>query len=41
MILFSVCVLFVGMVYVVAALAMVQSKMTLKVLKAIELLSKQ
>jgi hypothetical protein len=40
-ILFAVLVLFFGMVYVVMAFAMVQSKMTLKILKAIELLSKQ
>jgi len=39
-ILFAVFVLF-AMVYVALALAMVQSKMTLKVLEAIELLSKQ
>ena len=41
MILLAVVVLFLGMLYVAMALAMVQSKMTLKVLKAIELLSKQ
>jgi hypothetical protein len=41
MILFSVCVLFFGMIYVAMAFAMVQSRMTQKVLKAIELLSKQ
>ncbi len=41
MILLAAGALFLGMVYVAAALAMVQSKMTLKVLKAIELLSKQ
>ncbi|MGA1987165.1 MAG: hypothetical protein ABSG72_12940 [Candidatus Sulfotelmatobacter sp.] len=40
LILFAVLVLFFGMVYVAMALAMVQSKMTLKILKAIELLSK-
>lgn len=39
MILFSVCVLIFGMVYVAMAFAMLQSRMTLKVLKAIELLS--
>jgi hypothetical protein len=37
----AVFVLFLGMVYVGMAVAMVQSKMTLKVLKAIALLSKQ
>jgi hypothetical protein len=41
MILLATVVLFLGMVYVAMALAMVQSKMTLKVLKAIELLSKR
>jgi hypothetical protein len=41
MILLAVAVLFLGMLYVAMAVAMVQSKMTLKVLKAIELLSKQ
>jgi hypothetical protein len=41
LILFAVLVLFFGMVYVAMAFAMVQSKMTLKVLKAIELLSRQ
>lgn len=41
MILSAVCVLFFGMVYVAMAFAMLQSRMTLKVLKAIELLSKQ
>lgn len=41
MILYAVLVLFIGMVYVAVAFAMVQSRMTLKVLKAIELLSKQ
>jgi quinol-cytochrome oxidoreductase complex cytochrome b subunit len=41
MILLAVAALFVGMIYVVMAFAMVQSKMTLKVLKAIELLSRQ
>jgi len=40
-IVFAVCVLFLAMVYVAMAFAMVQSRMTLKVLKAIELLSKQ
>jgi hypothetical protein len=40
-ILFAVFVLFFGMIYAGTALAMVQSRMTLKVLKAIELLSKQ
>jgi apolipoprotein N-acyltransferase len=38
---YAVFVLFFGMVYVAMAIAMVQSKMTLKILKAIELLSKQ
>ena len=37
----AVFVLFLGMVYVGMAVAMVQSKMTLRVLKAIALLSKQ
>ena len=37
----AVFVLFLGTVYVGMAVAMVQSKMTLKVLKAIALLSKQ
>ena len=41
MILFAVIVLLFGMVYVAMAHAMVQSKMTLKILKAIELLSKR
>jgi len=40
-ILLAVFVLFFGLVYVAMAVAMVQSKMTLKVLKAIELLSKR
>jgi hypothetical protein len=39
--LWAVIVLFLGMVYVGMAVAMVQSKMTLRVLKAIALLSKQ
>jgi hypothetical protein len=38
---YAVFVLFLGMVYVAMAIAMVQSRMTLKILKAIELLSKQ
>ncbi|MGP8174724.1 MAG: hypothetical protein ACLP7O_09280 [Terracidiphilus sp.] len=41
MILFAVIVLLFGMVYVAMAHAMVQSKMTLKILKAIELLSRR
>jgi hypothetical protein len=40
-ILFAVCVLFLAMVYVAMAFAMVQSRMTLKILKAIELLSEK
>ncbi len=39
--LFAVFALFLGLVYVAMAVAMVQSKMTLKILKAIELLSKR
>jgi len=41
MIVSAVIVLFVAMVYVAVVLAMVYSKMTLRVLKAIELLSRQ
>ena len=41
LIVFAVCVLFLAMVYVAMAFAMVQSRMTLKILKAIELLSKR
>jgi hypothetical protein len=41
LIVFAVCVLFLAMVYTAIAFAMVQSRMTLKILKAIELLSKQ
>jgi uncharacterized membrane protein len=40
-ILLAVAVLFIAMVYVAMALGMVQSKMTLKVLKAIELSSRR
>jgi hypothetical protein len=40
-ILAAVFVLFTGMVFVAISLAMLQSRMTLRILKAIELLSKK
>jgi hypothetical protein len=41
LIVFAVCVLFLAMIFVAVAFARVQSRMTLKILKAIELLSRR